>query len=45
MDLHCDLDTAVLIALNIIGWSIFLAVTLNDRAHQRRATRTTRLAH
>lgn len=45
MDLRCDLDTAVLIALNVIGWGTFLAVTLNDRAHRRRATRATRLAH
>ncbi len=34
MDLHCDLDTAVLIGFNLIGWSLFLGVLLRDRLTQ-----------
>lgn len=45
MDLHCDLDTAVLIALNVIGWSAFLFVTLKDRFSRHRHRHATRLAH
>ncbi len=31
MNLHCDLDTAVLIGFNLIGWSLFIGVLLRDR--------------
>lgn len=38
MNLHCDLDTVVLIALNFIGWGGFLFVILKDRVIQYRHT-------
>jgi len=41
MDLQCDLDTAVLIGLNLIGWTLFLGVFLKDRLpHLSRRSRT-----
>ncbi len=30
MDLHCDLDTIVLLTLNLIGWGLFLVVWWRD---------------
>lgn len=45
MDLHCDLDTAVLILLNVIGWSLFLVVMLKDRSSRPRQSHSARLAH
>ncbi len=40
MDLHCDLDTAVLIGFNLIGWSLFLGVMLRDRLTHFSRTQT-----
>lgn len=45
MDLHCDLDTAVLIALNVIGWSLFLFVLLKDRVSHHSSSHSTPLPH
>ena len=36
MDLHCDLDTMVLIVLNLIGWGMFVYILWKDRGPQLR---------
>ena len=35
MNLHVDLDTAVLLILNLIGWGALFLTILYDRRHDR----------